>query len=94
MLPEKDSPGGETSAGKKSGDPIISLDDYKEKKLRLQAELNKALEGFREASGNRDSEAKKKAIRHVTEASGQMLKLTDEVKEKNNGVLPDWWEKS
>jgi len=93
MLPEKDGPGGETSAGKKSGDPIISLDDYKEKKLRLQAELNKALKGFREASGNRDSKAKKKAIRDVTEASGEMLKLADDLKQKNNGVLPDWWEK-
>jgi hypothetical protein len=92
MLPEEDGPEGETSAGQRSADTIISLDDYKEKKLRLRAQLNKALEGFREASRNRDSKAKKKAIRDVTAASGQMLKLTDEVKEKNNGVLPDWWE--
>ena len=93
-LPEKDGSGGETTAGKKSGHPIISLDGYTEKKLRLQAQLDKALEGFREASGHGNPEAKKKAIRDITEASGQMLKLTDEVKEKNNGVLPDWWEGS
>jgi hypothetical protein len=94
MLPEKDGPGGETTAGKKSGHPIISLDGYKEKKLRLQARLDKALEGFREASGNGDSEAKKKAIRDITEASAEMLKLTDDLRAKNNGVLPDWWEGS
>ena len=92
MLPEKDGPEGETSAEKKSGESIISLDGYKEEKLRLQAELDKALEGFREASGNRDSKAKKKAVRDITKASGQMLKLADDVKRNNNGVLPDWWE--
>jgi len=94
MLPEQDAPGRETSAGTKSADPIISMDTYKEKKRLLQAELDRALEGFREASGHGNPEAKKKAIRDITEASGQMIKLTDEVKEKNNGVLPDWWEGS
>jgi hypothetical protein len=94
MLPEKDGPGGKTGAGEKSGDPIISVDDYKEKKLRLRAQLDMALEGFRKASRQRDSEAKKKAIRDVTEASGEMLKLADDLRTKNNGVLPDWWEGS
>ena len=60
--------------------------------MRLQAALDKALEGFREASGNRDSEAKKTAIRNITETSGQIIKLTDELKEKSNGILPDWWQ--
>jgi hypothetical protein len=95
MRPQEDAPGRATNTGTKSADPIISLvDTYKEKKGLLQAELDKALEGFREASGHGNPEAKKKAIRDITEASGQMLKLTDEVKEKNNGVLPDWWEGS
>ena len=93
-LPENDDLGGKTTAGEKSGYPIISLDTYKEKRRLLQAELDKALEGFREASAHGNPEAKKKAIRDITEASGQMLKLTDEVKEKNSGVLPDWWEGS
>ena len=91
-LPEEDEPAGETSARKKRADQIVNLDYYREKKLRLQAALDKALEGFREASGNRDSEAKKTAIRNITEASGQIIKLTDELKEKSNGILPDWWQ--
>ena len=94
MRPQEDAPGRATNTGTKSADPIISLDTYKEKRRLLRAELDKALEGFREASGHGNPEAKKKAIRDITEASGQMLKLTDEVKEKNNGVLPDWWEGS
>jgi hypothetical protein len=94
MRPQEDAPGRATNTGTKSADPIITLDTYKEKRRLLQAELDRALEGFHEASGNGNPEAKKKAIRDITEASGQMLKLTDEVKEKNNGVLPDWWEGS
>lgn len=94
MRPQEDALATATNTGTKSADPIIRSDICKGKKRLLQAELDKALEGFREASGHGNSEAKKKAIRDITEASGQMFKLIDEVKEKNNGVLPDWWEGS
>jgi hypothetical protein len=93
-VPQEDGSKEQTSEGTKKANATATLDDYRERKRLLQAELDKALEGFREASGHGNPEAKKKAIRDITEASGQMLKLTDEVKEKNNGVLPDWWEGS
>ncbi len=91
-LPEEDELAGKTRAEKERAGPIVNLDFYKGEKLRLQAELDKALEGFREASGNKDGQAKKQAISKITEASGQMLKLTEDLKATNNGILPDWWQ--
>lgn len=89
---KKDSLAREASEEKEGGDEIISLEYYKGKKLRLKAELNKALEQFRQSSSNRDPEANKKAIEDMTRVSGQILDLTAELREKNKGVLPAWWE--
>jgi len=93
-VPEEDGPAEKTSGGMKKAGATATLDDYREKKRLLQAELDNALAGFRLASGQGKAEAKKKALREITEASGKMLRLTEEVKERNNGVLPDWWEGS
>jgi hypothetical protein len=88
---KQDSQTGQTSAEKKSGCETMSFTSYKEKKLRLKAELDKAMERFRQSSMNRDAEANKKAIEDMTRASGQILDLTNTLREKNKGVLPDWW---
>ncbi len=89
---KKDGQVRDTSEGKKGGDEIINLEYYKGKKLRLKAELNKALEQFRHSSSNRDPQANKKAVDDITRVSGQILDLTAELREKNKGVLPAWWE--
>jgi hypothetical protein len=72
---------------------VASLADLRHQKQQLQAALDQALERFREASGRGDLEAKETAIRRITEASGEMLRLADDLRARNNGVLPSWWEK-
>jgi len=72
----------------------IDLTYYKEKKLRLAAELARTLDRLREASKKRDSEAKERAKNEMRRVSDEIYALTEEVKEKNNGEVPEgWWEK-
>ncbi|MBN1841595.1 MAG: hypothetical protein JW883_04830 [Deltaproteobacteria bacterium] len=87
----QDEPGKEPCAGEKRVNAIPSRKYYKGEKLRLVAELDKALEEFRQASGNRDSEAKKKAMGDMARLSKKISDLINQLKEMNKGVLPDWW---
>jgi predicted Zn-dependent protease len=82
----------EAGGGAKKSGAIASLDDYKQAKRLLRAELDKALAGFRLAAGQGNEAAKKKAITDITAASARVFRLTEEVKKRNNGILPDWWE--
>ncbi len=59
----------------------------------LKGKIDESVASYLEASGNRDPEAKQKAREEMTDLSGQIYDLTDELKEKNKGVLPEWWEK-
>ena len=69
------------------------IDYYKEKKSLLKAELDRTLDRLREATKDRDPEAKKKAREEMRKISTEIYDLTDELKEKNNGKLPEgWWE--
>jgi len=52
----------------------ISLESYKNKQ-DLKAKLQQALETFRQASGNRDIEAKRRAIEDMTRTSAQLSRL-------------------
>lgn len=81
------------TTGTQSGDEKVDFESYKERKLALKKKLDEALERFREASGNKDIDGKNKALEEVTKLSNQIFELTDELKAKNKGVLPDWWEK-
>ena len=70
----------------------INFEYYKNKNLQLKAKLNEAIKRIRESSKNKDLEAKNKAREDMRKISGQIYDLADELKEKNNGVLPDdWW---
>jgi hypothetical protein len=81
----------EETKGKAEEKPDINY--YKEKKSLLKTELDGTLERLREATKNKDPEAKKKARAEMREISTQIYDLTDELKEKNDGELPeDWWE--
>lgn len=90
---EKDGPEKKTGLEKGKTDEKIDFEYYRREKLELTAELDKALERLREATQNKDPEAKKKAREDMRKVSGRIYDLTDELREKNNGVLPDdWWE--
>jgi len=85
----------ETNDGKNQKiEEKIDITFYKEKKLRLAAELASALDRLREATKGRDSETKERAKLEMRRISDEIYALTEEVKEKNNGeVLEGWWEK-
>ena len=79
---------------KKEKNGTVDLEYYKEKKLLLEAELNRTLDRLREATKNKDSKAKKKARDEVKKISAKMYDLTDELIKKNNGKMPEgWWDK-
>lgn len=89
--------GTEKKAGseKEKTDEKIDFEYYREKKAVLKGKLAEALERVREATRNRDPEAKKKAREDMKKFSREIYYLKDELKEKNNGVLPDdWWQDS
>jgi hypothetical protein len=66
---------------------------YQQKNAELRGELEKALERYRSASASKDKEAKEKAREEFRAISKKLFALSDELKAKNNGVLPEWWEK-
>jgi len=85
---------GITTIEKKEKNGTVDLEYYKEKKTALTAELDESLERLREATRNKDPEAKNKARDEMREISTKIYNLTDELKEKNNGTLPEgWWKK-
>ena len=58
----------------------------------LKTKLDESLKKLREATRNKDKAAKKMAREDMRKFSKEIYKLTDEVKQVNNGVLPeDWW---
>ena len=83
---------GITPIEKKEKYGTVDLEYYKEKKIALTAELDESLERLREATRNKDPEAKNKAKDEIRKISSKIYDLTDELKEKNNGTLPEgWW---
>lgn len=77
--------------GEKEGGKI-DIASYKEKKEQLAAELERALERLREATSRRDPEAKEREQREMRRLTAEINTLTEEVKLKNNGKVPEgWW---
>ena len=77
------------SDGKKG--ETIDVDYYKERKVDLKEKLEEALEKNREATRTKDPEAKEATRQEMLKHAIQLHALEDELKEKNNGTLPDWW---
>jgi hypothetical protein len=71
----------------------IDLKAYQDKMAKLKADINKTLTRIRKADTSKDLNAKDEATADNRKISAEMWKLTEELKEKNNGKLPaDWWE--
>ncbi len=64
---------------------------YREQKARLMSQLDEANKTYLAASGARNPDAKKAALDEMRGYSKQFYALADEVKEKNGGTLPAWW---
>jgi len=71
---------------------VVDLEHYRRQRLLLKSRLEEATERFRKASASRSLEAKKRAIQDITKTSKEMLHLSRELQEKNDGVLPEWWD--
>ena len=76
-------------AGKTS---TLDLDAYWHQKEELKAQLDLAVERYREASSAHSPEEKAKIQREITTWSQQLFNLRDAVKQKNQGRLPEGWE--
>jgi flagellar biosynthesis/type III secretory pathway chaperone len=62
-----------------------------EKKSRLTSQLDAATKRYREASEAGNLDAKKSALNDMRAYRKKIFKLMDEVKNKNEGELPTWW---
>jgi hypothetical protein len=80
------------SRGNAESIEATDFNDYREKKAMLKAKLEDALQRNREAIARRDTKAKELTRQEYLEFSRQIIDLGDELKRKNKGVLPDWWE--
>jgi hypothetical protein len=64
---------------------------YQAKKVMLTSQLDAATTKYLEASAARNPDAKQAALAEMREHSKTILALEDEVKKRNGGVLPPWW---
>jgi hypothetical protein len=81
-------------SGGKSGakSEAIDFDSYRERKAALKEKLEDALQRNREATARQDQGLKEATRKEYLDFSKQILDLGDELKKKNNGVLPAWWD--
>ena len=74
-------------------DKKVAIQNYKDINSQLKDHLGSSLRSLRFATRNGDKAGKERARQEMMEYSRQMYELADELKEKNDGVLPeDWWE--
>jgi hypothetical protein len=70
----------------------LDLEAYWHKKEEIKSQLDMAIERYRDASSAHSPEEKAKIQREITAWSKQLFDLRDEVKQKNQGRLPEGWE--
>lgn len=76
---------------KKTAQPK-SIKEYWEQKKALKVQLDAAIEKMREAAEKNNFVKRKEMIEEVKKISKEIHRLADEVKQMNNGKLPDFWE--
>src|SRR5262245_41310300 len=74
--------------------PKLDLEAYRKKMEEIKSQLDLAIERYSEASGTQkqNTEEKAKIQREIAAWSKQLFNLRDEVKQKNQGRLPEGWE--
>lgn len=71
---------------------VVDLNYYRQRKATLREKLEDALQRNREAIAKKDQAAKEQTRKEYLEFSRRIIDLGDELKRKNKGLLPDWWE--
>ena len=93
--PAPDAAAGEASEEVKAAadEEELDIEAYQAKMEQLKAALNGTLRQIRVATENNDQDGLNKAREENRAISDEMYRLTDELKEKNQGeLLPGWWE--
>ena len=70
---------------------LIDIEYYKREKQRLEQELDEAKQRYLSSLEKGDKETKHAASRDALKINIQIDQLKKELKEKNKGVLPEWW---
>jgi hypothetical protein len=88
-----ETPSGSDGSGKKSESKgeVVDFDYYRARKAVLKEKLEQALQRNREAITRQEQEARESTRKEYLEFSKQIMDLGEELKSKNKGVLPDWW---
>src|SRR5262245_13029857 len=68
-----------------------TLEEYRQKKEEIRSQLKATLERYREAGNTPNAAAKAAIQQELTAWSQQLYDLTDEVKQMNQGRLPEGW---
>ncbi|NWF55534.1 MAG: hypothetical protein HXY45_12155 [Syntrophaceae bacterium] len=71
-----------------------SAEYYQRQKAYYLEQFERAYRRYLEASSRRDREGKKKAWEEFNRFGGQVITLEAELKKKNHGILPSWWNDS
>ena len=64
------------------------IEDYRKKKAELSEKLEEAKKTYFETLDKSDKDSARKVM---ISFSKELFALEEEVRQKNNGVLPDWW---
>jgi hypothetical protein len=80
------------SGGNAEKGEVVDFDYYRERRAALKEKLEDAILRNREATARKDQEAKELTRKEYLGFSKQIIDLGDELKRKNKGVLPDWWQ--
>jgi len=78
----------EKEASKKTFDNEI---DYKNEQMSLKSQLKEGLSRYKRAKERDDKEMVDTEYRKVSKISAELEHLKKEVRIKNNGTLPEWW---
>jgi hypothetical protein len=76
----------------KSDDPTLDVNAYRGKKRVLLTQLERVRKRYLDAMGKKESDGTERARQEMIEFGRQIYDLADQVKQKNQGVIPDWWE--
>lgn len=76
----------------KPGPDPADKEKYLKKRRQLEADAKAAIERFKELSNQKDNPEREAARKTFSDYSRQLLELQEELKQKYQGTLPQWWQ--
>ena len=81
----------EVAAPSEPAPPDIDHEVYMARKRAILHQYKIHEEKFNQALENKDRESERTAVEELHKTTEEMNELIREIREENNGVLPDWW---